>query len=275
MEIESSFVAPAVTEAPATPAATPASEPPSTAEPGTESTPPEGESPVEADTPTLTQKKFDEVLGKRLAQESKRLKRVAEAEARAEFAERQLAQLITPPQQQQSLETPKPADFQDWESYNRALVKHEARIEAQQLFDSYRQQSEAQQQQQFATQRAAQILPKVQAAQAKYDDFAEVATSFNAPRPMQEAMMESEIPGELYYYYGQNPQELDRVSRLSPVQQVKEIAKLETKLTAAPSPTRVPAPIKPDSGGTRVTKKLSEMTQDEFDKARAAYRKRR
>lgn len=270
-DIESS--APVAPEAPAIsapPAATPAPETPPTAGEESEGTPPdEGKTPEPER--TFTQSELDKIVQTRLGKESRRAEKLAEARIRAEYAERQLAALTAPAQPQQPSGAPQPNQFQDWESYNAALVEWKV----DQKLQSFRQETELQQRQRAERDRAAQILPKVKSAQAKYDDFQEVATSFDAPQPMQAAMLKSEIPGELYYYFGNNPAELDRVSRLDPIEQIWAVKEIASKLTAAPSPTKVPAPIKPDAGGSRVAKKLSEMTQDEFEKARAAYRQKR
>lgn len=262
-EIESTApVAPAVST-PAAPAA-PAPEP--TADPVAD--PVEGESKPEAPPEkTLTQSEVNEIVQKEKAKARRQAERMAEARLRAEYAERQLAELKAPPKQEATSGEPVPAQFQDYESYIAALTDWKV----EQKLSGLRKETEAQQVQRQMAERADQVLPKLKPAMEKYDDFQEVATSFKAPPALQAAMLESDHTGELYYYLGSNPAELDRLSRLSDVKQVLAVKELESRLTAPPQPTRTPAPIVPNNGKSAVSKSFTEMNYDEF----AEYRRKR
>lgn len=252
-----------VVETPATPAATPAPLPDSTAE---QVETPEGETTPEAQVEerVFKQSEVDKIVQKRLGTESRRLQKVAEAEARASYAERQLAELRAPAQPAQPSGEPVPQNFKDYESYIAALTDWKV----DQKLGGIRKQSEAQQQQRQMQERAAQVMPKLKTAMEKYDDFHDVATSYDAPPAMQAAMLDSDHTGELYYYLGSNPDERARIERLSEIKQVIAIRDLEAKITAAPNPTRTPAPIVPNSGKAPVSKSLSDMSVDEFFAAR-------
>ncbi len=57
-----------------------------------------------------------------------------------------------------------------------------------------------------------------------------------------------EIGPDIAYFLGSNPKEADRISRLSPFLQAKEIGKIEAKVAASPptkKPSSAPAPIQP------------------------------
>ena len=260
----------AAPEAPAVPAAQSAPEPEATV--AQESTP-EGETPPEA-TPEeklFTQKELNKHIQERLHKESRRAEKLAEARIRAEYAERQLAELKAPKQAEQPSGAPVPAQFQDYESYIAALTK----FQVDQSLQSVRQETQQFRQQVEAEQTFKSLQPKILAAQKKYEDFSEVATSFDAPRAMNAAMMESPAATDLYYFFGSNPDELERVSSLSPVQQVREVLKIEARLTAAPTATKAPAPIVPTSGKSTVTKSLGDTSLDEFWKRREQYIKNR
>lgn len=232
--------------------------------------PQEGESPEAKPERTFTQKELDEIVQKRLARESRRAEKLAEAKARAEFAERQLAELKAPKVEKPSGK-PTPQQFESYEDYMDALTDWKV----DQRMDGIRKETELERTQRQMAETAGRVMPKLKSAMEKYDDFQDVATSFQAPRAAQAAMLESDITGELYYYLGSNPAELDRISSLSDVKQVLAIRELEQKLTAAPTPTKTPPPIVPNTGNAKVSKRPSEMNQEEFEEYRRKYRAKR
>jgi hypothetical protein len=70
-----------------------------------------------------------------------------------------------------------------------------------------------------------------------------------------QALIESDAPAKLMAFMASNPEEVDRISTLSPARQAAEIGKLEAKLATAPpvKTTKTPAPINPVGGGTGAT----------------------
>jgi len=87
-------------------------------------------------------------------------------------------------------------------------------------------------------------------ARNKYDDFEQVAYNPKLPitNVMAETIQSSEIGPELAYYLGSNPKDAERISRMTPLGQAKEIGKIEAKLAAEPPvkrTTSAPAPISP------------------------------
>ncbi len=87
-------------------------------------------------------------------------------------------------------------------------------------------------------------------ARTKYDDFEQVAYNPKLPitNVMAETIQSSDIGPELAYYLGSNPKEADRISRMTPLGQAKEIGKIEAKLVSTPlikKTTSAPAPISP------------------------------
>jgi hypothetical protein len=87
-------------------------------------------------------------------------------------------------------------------------------------------------------------------ARDKYEDFEQVAYNPNLPitTVMAQTIQASEIGPEVAYYLGANPKEADRISRLEPMIQAKEIGRIEAKLAADPPvkrSTSAPAPISP------------------------------
>jgi hypothetical protein len=65
---------------------------------------------------------------------------------------------------------------------------------------------------------------------------------------MAETIQSSDIGPELAYYLGSNPKDAERISRMTPLAQAKEIGKIEAKLANDPPvkrTTSAPAPISP------------------------------
>ncbi len=73
-------------------------------------------------------------------------------------------------------------------------------------------------------------------ARNKYDDFEQVA--YNPKLPVTETMAQTiqatENGPDVIYYLGSNPKEAERIARLSPLLQAREIGKIEAKLGANP-----------------------------------------
>ena len=89
-------------------------------------------------------------------------------------------------------------------------------------------------------------------ARAKYDDFEQVAYNpqLRVTDVMAETIKSSDLGPDLAYWLGSNPKEADRISRLSPLLQAREIGKIEAKLTAEPPQKKTssaPEPIRPVS----------------------------
>ena len=87
-------------------------------------------------------------------------------------------------------------------------------------------------------------------ARSKYDDFEQVAYNPNLPitSNMAQAIQYSDIGPDLAYHLGANPKEAERISRLPPILQAKEIGKLEAKLASNPpvkKTSNAPTPISP------------------------------
>jgi len=87
-------------------------------------------------------------------------------------------------------------------------------------------------------------------AMEKYEDFKQVAYNQSLPitHIMAEAIRASEVGPDVAYFLGTNPKEADRISRLQPVLQAKEIGKIEAKLASNPpvkKTTSAPSPISP------------------------------
>ncbi len=107
----------------------------------------------------------------------------------------------------------------------------------------------------------------------KHEDFDKVAMAENIPysQAMIEVVTESDKFTEIAYYLGQNLDEADRISRLSPLAAAKEIGKIEANLTSGKTTKKLTAaqpPITPLKATEVVGKDPNDMTNAEFEKWR-------
>jgi hypothetical protein len=190
-----------------------------------ESTPEVAENQVEqAEEKKYSQAEIDAMIGKRLAREQRKWER--------EQTNRQSEQQVM-----KSAPTASVDQFESPEAYAEALAyqraeeliaKREAAKQQSAVLESYHDLEEE--------------------ARTKYDDFEQVAYNPKLPitNVMAETIQSSDIGPELAYYLGSNPKEADRISRMTPLGQAKEIGKIEAKLVSAPpikKTTSAPAPI--------------------------------
>ena len=241
--------------APAAPAADAAPEQVVTATPAPEVETPEAK-PVEAPK-TFTQEELDAAIGKRLAREQRKWEREQAAKAAAQ------------PKPQAPAEVPKVDQFESPEAYAEALAEQKAE-ELIAKREAMRQQAEA----------TEAYHDREEEARTKYDDFEQVAYNPRLPitTVMAETIRSSDLGPDLAYFLGSNPKEAERIARLSPFLQAKEIGRIEAKLAAEP-PTKktssAPAPIAPvtarTSGGpsydTTDPRSLKSMSTSEWIEA--------
>jgi hypothetical protein len=175
---------------------------------------------------TFSQEELDAAIGKRLAREQRKWER----DQAQRSAETQIVK-TAPTASVDQFESPEA--YAEALAYQRAeelIAKREAAKQQSAVLESYHDLEEE--------------------ARSKYDDFEQVAYNPKLPvtNVMAETIQSSEIGPELAYYLGSNPKEADRISRMSPLSQAKEIGKIEAKLVSAPpvkKTTSAPAPISP------------------------------
>lgn len=176
----------------------------------------------------FSQAEIDAMISKRLAREQRKWER----EQAAKLAEMQARQAVPK-------ELPPADQFSTPEAYAEALAvrKAEELVAAREhqkaqaaIADAYHEREED--------------------ARTRYEDFESVAYNPNVriTEAMADTIRASDIGPDLAYWLGSNPKEADRISRLSPLAQAKEIGKIEVKLTDNPPvkrTTSAPAPITP------------------------------
>ena len=116
---------------------------------------------------------------------------------------------------------------------------------------------------------------KLNASRKVHDDYDEVIESVDVPlsAALQALIVESEHGAELAYRLAHKPEEIERLSKLSPVSCARELGKLEAEITPAkekPRASAAPAPIKPVGKGSGTTVNLldPDLPYSEFEKLR-------
>lgn len=166
-------------------------------------------------------------------------------------------------------EIPPQEQFESTEAYAQALAEQKA---AQLLArrEAERQQAEA----------LESYHEREEEARSKYEDFEQVAYNPRLPitQVMAETIQASDVGPEVAYYLGSNPKEADRIAKLSPFLQAKEIGKIEAKLADNPpvkksssAPTPI-TPVTPRGGTARVLdttdpRSIKEMSTSEWIEA--------
>ena len=209
----------------------------------------------------FTQDELDAAIGKRLAREQRKWER-EQTQRQAETQTLRAPAYIPPVDQFES-----PEAYADALAYQKAEQLIAQRDQARQqsaILDAYHEQEEE--------------------ARAKYDDFEQVAYNpkLSITDVMAESIRASDIGPEVAYYLGANPKEAERISRLAPIVQAKEIGRIEAKMASNPPvkrTTSAPAPISPvtarSSGGPaydttdpRSTKTMTDSQWIEADRVR-------
>ena len=210
----------------------------------------------------FTQAEIDAMISKRLAREQRKWEREQQAK-QAETQARQAMPKDIPPVDQ----------FESPEAYAEALaVKKAEELIAQRELQKQRAQIED------------SYAEREEQARDKYDDFEQVAYNpqLRVTDVMAETIKASDLGPDLAYWLGSNPKEADRISRLSPLLQAREIGKIEAKLSAEPPQKKTssaPAPISPvsaraanpgviDTTDPRSTKTMSASEWIEADRRR-------
>jgi len=197
----------------------------------------------------------------------KAYKQRAEAQARADFLEKQLAEMK--PKVTADEGTPKIENYDDIEKYAEAREKYASDKATKKFQDD----QAARTNQQAQARLVAAWEAKVAKADAKYDDWDDIVGEIKPTTHFITAIMGAENGEDIAYYLGKNVKEAERIAQLDTVSQIREIGKLEAKLAAEPvkvkTVSKAPEPIKPVGGSSgNLGKKMSDMSQLEFEKHR-------
>ena len=211
-----------------------------------------------------SQADIDAMIGKRLAREQRKWER----EQAQRAAETQIVKAV-PTASVDQYESPEAyAEALAYQKAEELIAKREAAKQHSQVLESYQEREES--------------------ARDKYDDFEQVAYNpkLSITNVMAETIQSSDIGPDLAYYLGSNPKDAERISRMSPLAQAKEIGKIEAKLSINPpvkKTTSAPAPISPvtarSSGSpafdTTDPRSIKTMTDSQWIEAERARQRKK
>jgi hypothetical protein len=177
---------------------------------------------------TFSQEELDAAIGKRLAREQRKWER----EQAAQQAEVQARQSV-------SKDVPSIDNFESPDAYAEALALRKAE---ELLAHRDRQKEQAEIVEAYSE--------REEKARDKYDDFEDVVYNpkLRITDVMAETIQYSDLGPDLAYWLGLNPKEAERISRLTPILQAREIGKIEARLSDNPpvkKTTSAPTPISP------------------------------
>ena len=173
---------------------------------------------------TFSQEELDAAIGKRLAREQRKWER--------EQAARQTVPVA--PKEMPSIDS-----FESTDAYAEALALRKAE---ELLAQRDRQKEQAEIVEAYSE--------REEKARDKYDDFEDVVYNpkLRITDVMAETIQYSDLGPDLAYWLGSNPKEAERIARLSPILQAREIGKIEVRLSDNPpvkKTTSAPTPISP------------------------------
>lgn len=227
-----------------------------TAEEGTETH--EGEEKQAPAEKTFTQKELDEILQKRLA------KSEARAERRAKEAYREALEAVTrtQPVQKQASSEPTRDQFASDAEWIDAKVEYKlAQRETATKTEAFRQ-SQAQ-----LNTKTEDLYAKAEKVQGfDRESFDELPLT----RQLAAALIESDVAPQLMAYMSANPEEVERIAKLSDARQAVELGKLEAKLQQSPKTTNAKPPISPVGSKGSASPDVASMSMAEYK----AYRQK-
>lgn len=189
-----------------------------------------------------------------------------EARAEAEYWRKVATGEITPPQQQ-----PAPAPHPEGKPQVEQFESYEDFVEA--LTDWKAEQREAKRAQETRAKTIAeQTITRMEAARATHEDFDNVVSNLNGimvPPVTIESIQESEQSAEIFYYLGKNVAEAKKLQGMSISAQLREIGRIEEKLSAKPAEKEVkrissaPVPLNPVNSSANVTPKDNDSIADD------------
>lgn len=211
---------------------------------------------------TFTQAELDEKIQKRVAKEARK------AESRYQELQREIEALKTPKAAAQSASPEKPldrSDFTSYEDYVEAKALQKANAEVRKELEAFKNEAKREREE---TSRAksqgefkARVDTVIEAGRTAYPDFDAAINEavedglIPVKGPLYEAIMDSEVGEKLAYHLAKNPAEAERIQKLSMLGQIRELGKLEDKLSAK-KPQR--ESMEPIGGRTSTTSGLRD-----------------
>jgi hypothetical protein len=193
----------------------------------------------------------------------KAYRKAAEAQGRADFLEKQIAELRQQQApQQEVVGAPRLEDFNDIKKYAEAYAKWNTETVLKQQEGARLAESTKAAQERLT----ADWEGKVKLGDDEYDDFDEVVGDLTPTTPWAMAVMQAENAHDVAYYLGTHLDEAKRIIALDAISQIREVGRIEAKLQLQPptpkASSKAPAPIAPLSGASSGNKDIWDKDTD-------------
>ena len=191
-------------------------------------------------------------------------RRAAEAQARADLLEKQLAEARQASASPPDPNEPKLESFKDIEEFANAKAKYASEKALREHTEKQRAESGKKEIEALTE----TWTEKAEVGAEKYPDWDEVVGDVKPNTPWAVAAMEADNAADIMYHLGKDDaKEARRIAALPARAQIREIGKIEAKLLADPptkpkAPSKAPAPITPVSGAAPV---LSDVPNEGDD----------
>ena len=178
---------------------------------------------------------------------------------------------------------PKRDSFDTYEDYIEARADYRADKKARELIESFRGETKANQEKSTAAERQRSfdkvVQSRIEAGRKEFADFDSVITEaiedgvLDTKSAMYQGVIDSDMAHKLAYHLAKNPSEASRIQGLSAAGQIREIGKLEDKLSAKKERGETMEPI---GGRTQNVSGLrDDMSTEAWIKQRNAALKKR
>lgn len=202
-----------------------------------------------------------------------------EKELRLQQTQRELETLRKQSQPAETVPTEEPKlenykTVEDWQKDHAKWAREEGKREAQKEFES-------KQKNEKYLSAVADLNAREDRAREKYPDYDQVTNQIGqiimGNDTLKQYMLDSNLSHEVGYHLAKNPEKLLEITRMSPLNAMRELARLEDKVTAPPPPkpvTKAPEPIKPVGTSERAAFSYENASMDEFAKRRREERRK-
>lgn len=197
----------------------------------------------------FSQAELDEKVQKRVA----RAERKAQADIAALRQEIEALKTTPKPAEKQTDSAPKREEFSSYEEFVEARALHVARQEAKKELEAFK--SETKKEREESTKAKAQsdfnarVDTVIEAGRKAFADFDAVINEaaedgfLPTKGALYEAIMDSDMGEKLAYHLAKNPAEAERIQKLSVFGQLRELGKLEDRLSAKKEPREAMEPV--------------------------------
>lgn len=246
---------------------------------------PEAKAETEESAPPEEEKPSEEKAGDDAAAKPPKRgadKRIAELTAKYRSEERRVEQLLEQnerllgmlekPEEAKPETVPRQEDFEQYDDYLVAKAKHEVRKEVRSDIEALKREQETAQQATRAQVELDRFNARADEARARHEDYDEVVANSTAgvTEVMTQAIRASDLGPDIVYHLGQNPETANRITTLAPIDQVRELGKLEALLVQPKKQTTAPPPPTTVTPTGAAEKTLETMSFAEYE----AFRKK-